>query len=275
MDEIRIEKLTLFAHHGVFPQETQAGQTFVVSAVLEADTRAAGRTDDLSRSTDYGAVCQTIAETFSHTHKLIEAAAEETAHAILMAYPLVRRVELTVEKPQAPIPLEFETVSVTLRRGWNRAFVALGSNLGDKLGHLSGALEGLREDENIRLLRTSSLIVTAPYGGVEQDSFLNGVAEIETLYDPHQLLEALHRLEGAAHRVRKVHWGPRTLDLDILFYGQEVLDSPDLVIPHIDLENRDFVLRPMAEIAPGFRHPVTGKTMAALWRQWQEEHPCS
>ena len=99
---------------------------------------------------------------------------------------------------------------------------------------------------------------------MEQDEFLNGVCQIETLYTPEELLDFLHLLEQAAHRERKVHWGPRTLDLDIIFYDDLVMDSDELTIPHIDMQNRDFVVDPMAEIAPYKRHPIYGKTMKEL-----------
>ena len=93
--------------------------------------------------------------------------------------------------------------------------------------------------------------------GVEQEDFLNGCLELETLLTPQELLEELHRIEQEAGRERKIHWGPRTLDLDILFYDKELIETEDLIIPHVDLENRYFVLKPLAEIAPNFRHPMT------------------
>jgi dihydroneopterin aldolase/2-amino-4-hydroxy-6-hydroxymethyldihydropteridine diphosphokinase len=274
-DEIRIRGLRIYAYHGVFPEENQKGQPFVVNVTLHTDTRRAGRTDELIHSTNYGEVCQTIGDVLSHTHRLIETVAEEVARTILLTYPLVGTVDVEIEKPQAPIPMDFDTVSVAIHRGWTKAYVALGSNLGDKAGYLNGAVAGLKADPNIRVKRTSSWIVTEPYGGVEQDVFLNGAVEIETLYSPEELLDVLHRLEQEANRVRKIHWGPRTLDLDILFFGTEIRSDPELTIPHGDLQNRDFVLRPMAEIAPGLVHPVCRKTMAQLLADWEAAHPCS
>ena len=110
----------------------------------------------------------------------------------------------------------------------------------------------------------SEYLVTEPYGDVEQDEFLNGVLKLRTLLTPEELLDRLHELEAAANRERIIHWGPRTLDLDILFYDNEIIDTPDLHIPHIDMENRDFVLKPMDEIAPYYRHPVLNKTIHQL-----------
>ncbi len=117
----------------------------------------------------------------------------------------------------------------------------------------------------------SELLVTKPYGGVEQEDFLNGCLELETLLTPQELLEELHRIEQEAGRERKIHWGPRTLDLDILFYDKELIETEDLIIPHVDLENRYFVLKPLAEIAPNFRHPILKKTVTQMLEAVKEE----
>ena len=105
---------------------------------------------------------------------------------------------------------------------------------------------------------------TLPYGVVEQDNFVNGMFEIRTLLAPEELLQELHRIEQMEGRERKLHWGPRTLDLDIIFYDDLVYASGDLVIPHIDMENRYFVLKPLSELAPNFRHPITHKTVTQM-----------
>ena len=171
---------------------------------------------------------------------------------------------LEIRKPSAPIGLPFESVSVRIERGFKRAYVAVGSNMGDKKNYILEAVEKLKADQKIRHLRCSTLIETEPYGGVEQDVFINGVLELDTLYEPLELLHLLQKIELEAGRERKIHWGPRTLDLDILFYDQEIIDMPDLHIPHIDLHNRDFVLVPMNQIAPYLRHPVLNQTISQL-----------
>lgn len=264
-DEIRIRGLRVFAHHGVFEEETRLGQMFVLNATLYTSTRQGGLADALEQTISYADVCVFLTEYLQkNTWKLLEAAVEHACRALLLKFPLIHEVELELEKPSAPIPLPFDSVSVCVRRGWHRAFVALGSNLGDKQGYLDGAVEALRADECVRVKKVSSYRVTEPYGGVEQDDFLNAAMEIETLYDPEELLDALHVLEQAARRERLIHWGPRTLDLDILFYDDLVQDDPALILPHPDLQNRDFVLGPMVELAPNFVHPVLHKTMRQL-----------
>ena len=265
MDKIEIKNLEIFANHGVFPEENVLGQKFVISATLYTDTRKAGLTDELTASIHYGEVSHMITKfTKEHTYKLLEALAENLCQMLLQELPLLKMITLRVEKPWAPVALPLETVAVETTRGWHTAYVAFGSNLGDKKKFLDDGIQGLRTTPSCEVEAVSEYLVTEPYGGVEQDEFLNGVLKLRTLLTPEELLDRLHELEAAANRERIIHWGPRTLDLDILFYDNEIIDTPDLHIPHIDMENRDFVLKPMDEIAPYYRHPVLNKTIHQL-----------
>lgn len=272
LDEIRIENLEVFAHHGVYPEETREGQNFYVNVVLYTDIEAAGKQDELTLSTNYGEVSLFIHEWMQkHTFKLLEAVADHLSRELLLRFPYVVSLDLEIRKPHAPIPLNFSSVSVKIHRGWHRAYIALGSNIGDTRAVIANAIEAMRQHPLMEVQRVSSLIVTAPYGGVEQDDFLNGVLCLDTLLSPEELLEELHKMEASAGRERLVHWGPRTLDLDILFYDHLVYYSENLVIPHGDLCNREFVLEPMNEIDPYFIHPVCGKTIAQLLRELREK----
>lgn len=264
-DKIHIRNLEVFANHGVFPEETRLGQKFLVSLTMYMDTRPAGSSDDLSESVNYGDVSSFITSYMKeHTFKLIEAAAENLAEAVLLRYPLIDGLTLELKKPWAPVGLPLEDVSVEITRFWHNAYLGLGSNLGDKKGYLDQAVKSLDETRGCSVSKVSSYIVTEPYGGVEQDDFLNACLILRTLLSPQQLLDRLHEIEQAAHRERIVRWGPRTLDLDILMYDDMVMESENLIIPHVEMHLREFVLKPLAEIAPYKRHPVYQKTIAQL-----------
>lgn len=271
-DEIHIENLQVFANHGVFPEENRLGQKFLVSAVLYGNTRAAGQKDDLTLSTNYGEVSQFMTRFLQdNTYQLIETAAEHLARAVLEAYPLVYGISLEIKKPWAPVGLPLDYVSVKIERFWHRAYIALGSNMGDKKAYLDTAVSRLGSASGCRVEKVSDYIVTEPYGGVVQDDFLNGALELRTLLEPWELLDLLHTIEAEADRRREVRWGPRTLDLDILLYDDMVMESEALIIPHIEMHKRDFVLEPMAQIAPWKRHPVLGKTVAELAEEVRTE----
>ena len=265
MDQIKIEELEIFANHGVYPEENALGQKFVISAVLYTDTRPAGKSDDLEQSVNYGEVSQKIKEYMEgHTWKLLESAAEHLAFELLVSFPRVRKIRLEIRKPWAPVRLPLKTVAVEILRQWHQAYLALGSNMGDKRAHLERAVELLRETPGCRVTAVSDFITTAPYGYLEQDDFLNGCLILDTLLTPEELLERLHEIEQSEKRERLIHWGPRTLDLDIIFYDDLVMDTDTLHIPHVEMHKRDFVLKPLAQIAPWKRHPLSGKTVAQM-----------
>ena len=265
LDEIRIEDLEVFANHGVFPEENVLGQKFLVSAVLYTDTRRAGRTDDLTASIHYGEVCAFIDRYLrEHTFKLLERAAESLAEELLLNTQNLRKVRIEIKKPWAPVGLPLKTVSVSIEREWHDVIIALGSNMGDREGYLNGAVEKLNAVRGCRVKKVSDFIETPPYGVTDQEDFLNGCLEMETLMYPHELLDELHRIEKEAGRERIIRWGPRTLDLDIIFYDDMILQDDDLCIPHVEMHKRDFVLKPLCGIAPYKRHPVTGKTVKEM-----------
>jgi 2-amino-4-hydroxy-6-hydroxymethyldihydropteridine diphosphokinase len=136
-----------------------------------------------------------------------------------------------------------------------RAYLALGSNLGDRLAHLQGAVDGLRSDDGIVVLAISDVYETDPVGGPEQGPFLNAVVAVQTMLGPWELLAVAQRLEADAQRVRDARWGPRTLDVDVLLYDDVTMDDELLTIPHPRMWERAFVLVPLADVAPDL---VTG-----------------
>lgn len=145
------------------------------------------------------------------------------------------------------------------------AYIGLGSNLGDREQFLRGALERVRAAEGVQGLRASSFYETQPVGGpAGQGKFLNAAAIVETTLSPHDFLHLLQRVELELGRERKEHWGPRTIDLDLLLYDDLVLETPELSIPHPRMHERRFVLEPLSEIAPDLLHPVTGKRISSF-----------
>lgn len=143
------------------------------------------------------------------------------------------------------------------------AYIALGSNLGDKEKNLRRALLLLTQ-QGVEVVRVSSFLSTEPYGVTDQPQFLNAVACVRTSLEPLALLNVLLATELAMGRVRLRHWGERNIDLDLLLYEDVVLDTPRLRLPHPDMQNRDFVLLPLAEIAPELKHPTLQKTIWEL-----------
>ena len=231
MDKIEIKGLEVFAHHGVYEEEQRLGQKFVVSAVLSLDTTAAAQTDDLDKTVNYGAI----------------------------------------SKPWAPVGLPLETVAVETTRKWHTAYIALGSNLGEKKNYLDVAIEELKAVKGIEIESVSDWIETEPYGYLDQPNFLNGCACLRTWLEPFALLDVLQSIEAKAGRERKIHWGPRTLDLDLLFYDDQILGTKRLIVPHPEIEKRSFVLVPMAQIAPWLRHPVSKSTIKQLLEELNAE----
>lgn len=273
-DEIRIEELQVFARHGVYEEEKRQGQNFYLNVSLFLDVREAGTRDDLTKSVNYGSVCQDLNQWMQEKDlNLLEAVACRLSEKLLLKYPLIHHVVLEIRKPEAPIGLPFGSVSVKVERGWHRVFLSIGSNMGDREKYLREAIARLMECKEIRNIKVSSLLETKPYGGVEQEDFLNGAVFLETLYAPKELLACLHELENRAGRTRELRWGPRTLDLDIIFYDKLIYEDEELILPHVDAHNREFVLKPLCEIAPDIRHPIFQKTVRQMLAELTGEMP--
>ncbi len=264
MNLIEIRGLEVSACHGVHDYEKIEAQRFVFDADIETDFYRAAESDDLRRTVNYSALCNLIAGIAKHnTFNLIEKLAYECAFAILENAP-VKRVKLSVYKPDAPIKHKFGTVGVTVETSRERAYLSLGSSVGDRKKYLDSAIEKLGKTRGIKVTKVSAYLKTQPYGGVAKNEFLNCAAEIETYLSPRQLLEEINRIEAECGRVRSVRWDDRTLDIDIIFFGRKIIYEDDLTIPHPDYFRRDFVLAPLREIAPEFYCPVQNKKIKHL-----------
>jgi len=145
----------------------------------------------------------------------------------------------------------------------SNVYIGIGSNLGDRQGNCRNAI-ALFAENRINVTKVSSMIETEPWGVKDQPGFINMAVEAETGMEPEELLETLKKIERDMGRVTDVRWGPRLIDLDILFYDDLVFSTPDLEIPHPYIQEREFVLKPLAEIAEDFMHPVFRKNVRQL-----------
>ncbi|EOU1117369.1 2-amino-4-hydroxy-6-hydroxymethyldihydropteridine diphosphokinase [Clostridium perfringens] len=265
MDKIIIKDFEVFGNHGVFEEEKRLGQKFVLSIELFLDTREAGVTGDLSKSVHYGELAHKVEEEFKkQSYDLIETAAEKLCEFILLEYPLVKKVKVSLKKPWAPILRSLDTVSIEIERGWNEAYLSYGSNIGDKKYYIEEALNEINKAYHTEIIKKSNLIETEPWGYTEQDEFLNGACKIKTLLNPKELIKFLLSVEQKLKRERKIKWGPRTIDLDVIFFNDLVSEDEDIILPHPRMHERSFVLEPLNEIAPYKVHPLYRKRVFEL-----------
>lgn len=270
-DLIRIKGLKIYAYHGCLQEEREKGQEFTLDITLHLNLDRAGSTDDLDQTINYALVCEKAGESFTkYTYNLIESAAEEVADMILKDFPLCECVDVEVFKPHAPIDMDFENVSVFISRKRHIAYIAVGSNIGDGEDTIEKAKEMFVKREGNKILKESALIVTKPYGVTDQPDFTNGMWKVETLLNPFELLKKLNEIEARLGRERLVHWGPRTIDLDIIYYDDEVIDTEKLTVPHIDMANRDFVLKPLLDVDPYKRHPLNNMRASEMLEKLPE-----
>lgn len=265
MDKMFIRELELFGFHGVFEEEKRLGQKFIISLELDLDLKTAGRTGDLTKSVHYGELCEKVEQEFvRESYELIETAALKLADFILDEYKIIDGVKVFLKKPWAPVKKHLDTVEIMVERKRHKAYIGLGSNIGDKEKYLKEAINKISADKNIQIGKQSSFIVTKPWGYTEQDDFLNAVIEINTTLEPEELMDLLLEIEAELDRERIIKWGPRTIDLDIIMYDDLITSDEKVVLPHPRMHEREFVLKSLNEIAPYVIHPVLNKRVFTL-----------
>ena len=271
MDKIYIRDLEFIGYHGVFGEEKKLGQKFYVTLELITNLRDAGLNDDILKTTHYGEVAKTVEKIFfSKKYDLIETLAEDIAREILLNFNLISELKLEIKKPWAPVGIPLDNVAVEINRKWTEAYISLGSNMGNKKENLEKAISELSQVKDTFVTKKSEIIETEPFGYKEQDDFLNACVGIKTLLPARELLKELLAIEKRMGRERKIKWGPRIIDLDIIFYGKEVIEEEDLIVPHPYMEYREFVLKPLEEIIPNFVHPLLMKRVSTLRKELEE-----
>lgn len=267
MDTIKINDMRFFGYHGVFEEETVNGQYFRINAKMKINTYPAGVSDELDRSVSYADVfedCKKMVE--GEPYKLLEAVAQQLAAQILQKYDLIEEVTIEVIKERPPI-VGFDgtaAVEITRKQKRNIVYISLGTNIGDREGFLNAAIEELKSNSSLAVSRISSIYETKAVGLVDQADFLNQVVEVRTSLTKYELLDLIQRIEYKQGRDRIIRWGPRTLDIDILMYNNEMNNDEKLLIPHPRMVERAFVLVPFVEIAQATQVPGTGKTVREL-----------
>lgn len=259
MDTIFVKGLEISACHGVNDSEKTEPQPFVFDVELGYDLYKAGKSDDLKDTVNYSSVCKAITEVVqTNSFNLIEKLAAESCMVLMERFP-VKRAAVTLEKPEAPMNRKFKSVGVKTEYVRELAYLSLGSSLGDRKSYIDSAVRKLSETRGIKVKKRSAYIETEPYGNVAVNKFLNAAVEIETFLPPHALLAEIHRIESECGRVRDKRWDDRTLDIDIIFYGDRIIRCADLVVPHPEYHKRDFVLSPLKAIAGDFICPIFNK----------------
>ncbi|MGN0803939.1 MAG: 2-amino-4-hydroxy-6-hydroxymethyldihydropteridine diphosphokinase [Candidatus Coproplasma sp.] len=265
MSAIDIKGVKVFACHGVLDSEKTSPQLFSFDIAIDCDTLASAKSDDVSLTVNYAEVCTLVADYCkNNSFNLIERLAYGCAKNIAQTFPIIKKVSVTVHKPQAPIPLPFDDVSVTAEIERTQVILSLGSSEGDREATLNNAIARLSKTDGIKVLKVSDFIQTKPYGGVAQNEFINCAVSAECLLTAEELLDVLHNIEEEFGRVRQKRWADRTLDMDIVFFGDKIIEKDGLCIPHPDYQNRGFVLNPVKQIAPSFVCPLTHKRMSDL-----------
>lgn len=254
-DRIDINGLVVTTIIGALPHEREIAQPVRIDLSLEVDLSDAGRSDELRDTVDYGAVTEGIADAVREAKDvLLERLAERVAE-FAVGFDRVEGVDVTVTKLRPPIGEQVDATAVRIHRvrahygpvtcTQHTAIVALGSNLGDREDFLRLAVARLGDVE-----ATSQVFETDPMGPEGQGAYLNMVVVVRTWLDPYAFIRRCQQIEAEALRQRVVHWGPRTLDVDLLFFDDISIDDPALTVPHPGIEERRFVLVPLQEVAP-------------------------
>ena len=271
-DTIEVKNLVLRGNHGVFAEETRDGQEFEFDMKVTIDASAAAKDDDYSKTVCYGRLCDIVAEVSDEPVQLVETLGQRIADQVLAEFAMARDVAVTIRKPAAPIDARFDHVGATIRRVRTYAFaLSLGSNVGEKATNLKLAQTLLATSKDVEISKASRHFITQPWGNEDQDLFLNACLIGTTTLEPHELLNLCKSIELQIGRVPGERWGPRLIDIDILTFGDDRITTSELSLPHPEILNRVFVLKPLADIAPDL--VIDGVSVAEALIRLEEADP--
>lgn len=250
-DKVFVTNLCLVGRHGVMKEERVLGQRFFLDIEVTTDARRASAHDDYKKAICYGSLCDLAAKiSDAGPYLLIETFAERVITSILDRFPTVTEARVRIRKPGAPIDASFDTVGVELaRKRMHRVGFSFGSNVGDRSSQIRAAIAFLEAEEEIEIEKISSFYETTPWGKTDQDRFVNACAVGQTSLTPHEVLRACKVIEVQLGRTQGERWGPRLIDIDLLYLGEEEISTIALTVPHPEVLKRGFVLKPLAEIA--------------------------
>ena len=266
-DKIQIQDLLLRAIIGINDEERRNRQDVLINVTLHADTRAAGRSDDMADAVNYRTLTKRIIALVENCQfYLVEKLAAEIA-ALCLDDPRVERADVRVEKPGAlrfarSVGVEIQRTRADSEKRTNRVLVSLGSNINPE-HNLKAAVQRLAS--RFRLRAVSPVYETTPVGKTDQPDFMNAAALVETDLDAAELKQALQAIEQELGRVRTEDKNaPRTIDLDISLFNDQALEVGSRRIPDPDILRHPHIARPLADLAPQLRHPETGQTLQAI-----------
>lgn len=265
LDTITLTGLRAAGFHGVFDHERRDGQEFIIDVTVHLDFAGAAAADELDQTVHYGILAEAVVSAVERDPvDLIETVAERVAN-VALSYAAVQLVDVTIHKPSAPITVPFADVAVSIQRARVvpvTAVLSLGANLGDREATLRAAAHEIAALDGVTATASSTIVETPALtlAGIDESApaYLNAAIQVSTTLSPDALLAELNAIEHAHGRTREVRWGARTLDIDIVVFGDVVRDDSRLTLPHPRAAERAFVLEPWLQIDPQASLPGHG-----------------
>ncbi len=263
---IHINGLEVHAYHGVNEPEKIQGQRFYLNVILYLDYQNTISSSNIDNTVHYGQVGQNIIDFFKQNRcDLIETITHKLITMLFEKYHLVTKIDLEVVKPWAPLKFSFENVKTRVIEKKTTVYIALGGNIGNTQSYFKEAINLISDMQGVYDLRQSKIYKSSPFGDVKQADFYNMAIAIETNIHPNRLLKKLKQIEQTLDRQKTLRWGPRTIDLDIILYGNDIVCTPELAIPHKMMAKRDFVLKPLLDLNCNLIDPRTKAYLSDIY----------